>query len=178
MSIDLGLLFLRLVLGAFLFGHGAQKLFGWFGGPGLAGTTGWLVSQLRLRPAMLWAVLAGLSEVGGGLLLALGFLSPLGSAAVVAAMLMALTVHYPRFWVTEGGMEYALLNLAAAVALGLTGPGAYALDTLLGTTLPEPSTLIASLILAVLGVGVALATRAPAPRPAVVESAESTVAHA
>jgi putative oxidoreductase len=73
---DVGLLILRLVVGLLLAGHGAQKLFGMFGGHGLKGTSGWLGS-MGLRPAGIWALLAGLSELGGGVLLALGLLTPL-----------------------------------------------------------------------------------------------------
>src|SRR6266511_1067257 len=90
MSTDLALLGLRLVVGGLLFGHGAQKLFGWFGGPGLAGTIAYMGAQFRLRPAALWATIAALSEFGGGLLLAVGLLSPLGSVAIIAAMLTAI----------------------------------------------------------------------------------------
>jgi putative oxidoreductase len=162
MYVDLGLLLLRLVIGALLFGHGAQKLFGWFGGPGLAGTTGMFGSHLRLRPAPFWAFVGSLTEVVGGLLLVLGLLAPLGSIATVAAMLMAVNVHWPKLWATEGGFEYPLVILTGAIALALVGSGTYSLDSALAIQLPEPLTLIAGLILAVLGVGVALATRAPA----------------
>lgn len=93
---DIGLLILRLVLGLILAGHGAQKLFGWFDGPGLQGTTGWLRS-LGLRPAPFWAFMAGLGEFGGGLLLALGLLSTLGSLGLIAAMLMSIIlVHWSK----------------------------------------------------------------------------------
>src|SRR2546423_14479586 len=114
MAPDLGMLILRLALGGFLFAHGAQKLFGWWGGAGMAGTTGMFGSHLRLRPAPFWAWLGALSEAGGGLLVALGLLTPLGAAAMVAAMLMAVNVHWPRFWAMEGGYEYALLLLLGA----------------------------------------------------------------
>ena len=94
MNTDLGLLILRLIVGLLLAGHGAQKLFGWFGGNGLSGTAGWLES-LGLRPAPFWALIAGLSEVGGGILLALGLLTPLGSLGIMASMLMAtIKVHW------------------------------------------------------------------------------------
>ncbi len=167
MSPDTGLLLLRLVLGGFLFAHGAQKLFGWFGGPGLAGTAGFFGAHLRLRPASFWAAVGALSETAGGLLVALGLLTPLGAAAVVAAMLMAVTVHWPRFWAMEGGFEYPLLVLVGGLAIAIGGPGAYSADALLGLALPEPATVVVSLLLAVVGVIVALATRAPAPTPVV-----------
>jgi putative oxidoreductase len=163
MLVDLGLLILRVAVGALLFGHGAQKLFGWFGGPGLSGTTGMFGSHLRLRPAAFWAFVGSLTEVVGGLLMVAGLFAPLGSVAIVAAMLMALTVHWPRFWATDGGIEFPLLLLVAAIGIGLAGPGAFALDTVLGITLPAPITLAGGLVLAVIGVWIALATRAPAP---------------
>jgi putative oxidoreductase len=161
MFLDLGLLILRLVVGGIIFAHGAQKLFGWFGGPGLAAATGMFGGHLRLRPAGFWALLGSLTEVVGGLLLVLGLFNSLGSAAVVAAMLMAITVHWPKFWSNQGGYELALVFLVAALALGLTGAGAYSLDTALGLRLPEPATLLAALVGAVVGVGAALGTRAP-----------------
>src|SRR5215217_2011540 len=89
MDYDLALLLVRVVVGLLMAGHGAQKLFGWFGGPGLAGITGWLGST-GMRPAGFWAFMAGLSEFGGGLLLALGLLSPLGALGIIAAMIMAI----------------------------------------------------------------------------------------
>jgi putative oxidoreductase len=167
MAIDIGLLILRLVVGLILAGHGAQKLFGWFGGPGLEGTTGWLAS-LGLRPARFWGVMAGLSEFVGGLLLALGLLTPLGSLGIIGAMLMAIaTVHAGKgLWNTNGGMELPLTNLAAALALALTGPGAYSLDSRLGIALPEPVTLWGGLLLVMLGVAAALLSQARQGAPA------------
>jgi len=161
MSVDLGLLILRVVVGLVVAAHGSQKLFGWFGGPGLPGASGWL-SSMRLRPAKLWAIMAGLSEFGGGALLALGFLSPLGSLGIISAMLMAIILaHWPRFWGQDGGFEYPLVNLVAALALAISGPGHYGLDSALGIALPAPATLIAGLVLVALGVGTALASRMP-----------------
>src|SRR4030088_2690336 len=139
MSISFGLLILRLVLGLSVAAHGAQKLFGWFGGPGM---TNWTLSvqRLRIRPPRPWAWVAALSEFGGGLLLALGLLSPLGSLAIVGAMLVAIaTVHLAKgFWVSKGGYEFNLAILAAVAAVALTGRGAYSLDVALGIRLPEP----------------------------------------
>src|SRR5204863_1114410 len=83
MSFDLAMLLLRIVVGVLFIGHGTQKLFGWFGGPGLAGMSGWLAST-GMRPAKFWALMAGLSEAGGGLLLALGLLNPLGTLGITA----------------------------------------------------------------------------------------------
>jgi putative oxidoreductase len=142
-------------------GHGSQKLFGWFGGPGLAGTSAWLGS-MRMRPAGFWAVMAGLSEFGGGVLLALGFLNPLGSLGIVSAMLMAIILaHWPRFWAQNGGFEYPLVNLAAALGLAITGPGRYAVDSALGIAYSAPATLVVGLVLVLLGIATALGTRMP-----------------
>ncbi len=161
----LGLLILRLVVGLTLAAHGSQKLFGVWGGPGM---TGWTqsVQRLRIRPAQPWAWIAALSEFGGGLLLALGLLSPLGSLAIVGAMVVAIvTVHLSRgFWTGKGGYEFNLSLIAAAVALALTGPGQYSLDSAVGIHLPEPLTLLAGTIALIAGVAVTLGTRSPQPQ--------------
>ena len=148
-----------------MFAHGAQKLFGWFGGYGLAGTSAFFGSQLRLRPATFWTLLAGLSEAGGGLLLALGLLDPLGSLGIIAAMLMAIILaHWGRFWNTENGVEYQLVLIGAALAVAIGGPGAYSLGAALGVALPAPATFLVGLVLVLVGAAVAQATRAPAPQ--------------
>lgn len=162
MSYDVGMLVLRLVVGGLMFGHGAQKLFGWFGGPGLDGTAAFFEGHLRLRPAKVWAGLAGLSEAGGGLLLVLGLLDPLGSLAIIAAMLTAaFLAHWPRLWITDNGVEYNLVLIAAALTVAIAGPGAYSLDAALGLALPAPASLLIGLVLVLVGVAVPLATRAP-----------------
>jgi len=157
MSIDLGLLLLRLVVGLLLAGHGAQKLFGWFSGPGFKGITGWL-GTIGLRPAPFWAFMAGMSEFGGGLLVALGLLNPLGALGIIGAMLMAIfLVHRGKgLWASNGGSEVPLTNIAAVLALALSGPGAYSLDAVLGIALPEPISLLGGLVLVVLGIAAAL----------------------
>src|SRR5918998_2725738 len=134
---DLAALILRAVQGALLAGHGAQKLFGWFNGPGLQGTSGFM-EMLGLRPGRPWAVLAGLSEFGGGVLTVLGLLNPLGPIGVIGSMAMATaTAHQGKpIWVTEGGAELPVTNIAASTALILNGPGRYSLDRALGIRLP------------------------------------------
>jgi putative oxidoreductase len=147
----LTLLVLRLTVGLLLAGHGAQKLFGWFGGTGLRGTAAWLAT-MGFRPAAAWALLAGVLEFGGGLLFALGLFSPLGSLMIAASMLTALAkVHWPRLWAATGGFELPLVNLAVVIAVGLAGgPGALALDRVYGTALP-PGTFVVGGLAVIIG---------------------------
>jgi putative oxidoreductase len=164
-------LILRIVLGLTVAAHGAQKLFGWWGGPGMTGWTA-AMTRMRIRLAVQWAWMSALAEFAGGLLVALGLLNPLGSFALAGSMLVAvILVHWPKgFWVGKGGYEYNLLILGAAAALAIAGPGAYSLDTALGIHLPEPVILILGTLATIAGVAVALGTRAPAeatkPQPA------------
>ena len=144
--LDYGLLLLRVVVGLIVAGHGAQKLFGAFGGHGHAGTRD-MMRHIGVSPAGFWAWMAGLSEFGGGALLALGLLNPLGTLGITAAMVMAIAeVHWPKgLWNTQGGFELPLTYLVVAIAIVLTGPGAFALDSLMGIALPEPISLISRL---------------------------------
>ena len=127
----------RVVQGSLMAGHGAQKLFGSFGGPGLEGTSGFM-EMLGMRPGRPWAYLAGLSEFSGGLLTALGLLYPLGPLGVIGSMSMATRkAHWDKpIWVTEGGAELPVLNIAISTALMIREPDAYSLDRLLGIRLP------------------------------------------
>jgi len=130
-----GLLLLRIVLAPSIAAHGAQKLFGWFGGGGLKGTAGFFgAGGLGFRQPLAMATLAALGEFAGGVLLALGLLTPLGAVGVVGVMTVAiLTVHLKKgFFVTKGGYEYNLLLLAGAAALAATGPGRFSLDRAFG----------------------------------------------
>jgi putative oxidoreductase len=162
-ALNTGLLVLRLVVGIGLAAHGAQKLFGWWGGPGVRGLVGHL-THMRFRPAPLWVAGAIGTEIGGGVLLAAGFLSPLGSVGVGAAMLMAIVAfHWGKgFFGQGGGIESPFLYLVAAASLGMTGPGSYSLDSLFKIALPEPVTGIVAAGLAVVGVAIGMAGRRPA----------------
>jgi putative oxidoreductase len=130
---DAGLLIARLVLGLAISAHGAQKLFGWFGGYGPKGTGGFFES-LGFRPGVFFAVAAGAGELVGGLLTALGFLGPTGPALIILVMLVAvITVHWQQgFFADSKGIELPSLYMTAALALGVTGPGEYSLDGLFG----------------------------------------------
>ncbi len=127
-----GLLLLRAVVGATMFGHGAQKLFGWFDGPGPEGTKG-MLAKLGFGGAMPLAILVGLSEASG-LLLALGLVTPMACLALAVVMLTAIaTVHWSKgFWNMAGGYEFPLVVLTVAVAIAATGPGRFSLDRAIG----------------------------------------------
>ncbi|MFF3023836.1 DoxX family protein [Gottfriedia sp. NPDC057948] len=130
--INIGLLLIRLVVGILFIGHGAQKLFGWFGGYGLKGTGGWFDS-IGMKPGVTIALIAGLVEFIGGILFAVGFLTPLAGILIAGTMAMAIIkVHAPNgIWATSNGYEYNLTLLVVAIGVVLTGPGKYALDTFL-----------------------------------------------
>lgn len=132
MMLALGLLLVRLVVGLLFIGHGAQKLFGWFGGYGPKGTGGWMDS-VGIKPGVVMAVLAGLMELLGGVLFAAGLLTPLAAVLIAATMLGAIVkVHGPNgLWSTANGYEYQLVLLVVAIGVALTGAGAYSLDALL-----------------------------------------------
>ncbi|MGZ0051087.1 DoxX family protein [Brevibacillus gelatini] len=125
---DLGLLIIRLVVGLSFAGHGAQKLFGWFGGYGLKGTGGWLES-IGVKPGVAMALLAGLAELIGGLLFAAGVGTWVGALLIVLTMLVAIVkVHGQNgYWITQNGYEYNLTLIAVAIGVALIGPGAYVL---------------------------------------------------
>src|SRR5665213_2585539 len=133
MDIALPLLIVRLVIGLGFASHGAQKLFGWFGGYGLAGTGGFFES-IGFKPGKLFAGAAGASELIGGLLLALGLGGPIGPLLIIAVMVVAiLAVHLPNgFSSAKNGYELPLLYAMIAVAFAFVGYGAYGIDALLG----------------------------------------------
>jgi putative oxidoreductase len=126
-----GLLLLRVVVGATMFSHGAQKLFGWFGGGGPKGTAGFF-GQLGYRAPVVMAIFAGLAE-SSGILFALGFLTPLASLAIAVVMLNAIiTVHWPKFFNANGGLEFPLALLTTAVSVAAIGPGRFSIDRAIG----------------------------------------------
>jgi putative oxidoreductase len=159
-----GLLIARLVFGLLMAAHGSQKLFGWFGGYGLNGTAGFM-EKLGFRPGRLFATAAGLSEFAGGLLVALGLFGPVGPALFLSVMIVAaVTVHWHGVFVTSNGVEVPLLYAAFAVAIALTGFGAYSLDSLLGLQwLSSPVIAVSVLIIGAIGGLGNLALRRPAP---------------
>lgn len=128
-----GILLLRVVFGLALAAHGSQKLFGWFGGHGLRGTASFF-RQLGFRAPLGMAALAGLAEFGGGLLFALGLVTPLAAFAIAVVMLNAIwAVHWRKgFWNSNGGYELNLFILATAVAVAVTGAGRFSLDSWIG----------------------------------------------
>jgi putative oxidoreductase len=131
-SRDLGLLALRLGVGATLIAHGTQKLFGWFGGHGLAGTAGFFES-VGFTPGRANALLAGAGEAGGGSLLALGLATPAAGAAVAGTMAVAASMHKDNgFFAQDGGLEYPAVLALTAGAIALSGPGRLSLDAALG----------------------------------------------
>lgn len=129
---DLGLLIIRLVIGVLFIGHGAQKLFGWFGGYGIKGTGGWFES-IGMKPGVAMACFAGLAELIGGILFVLGLLTPFAGIMIAGTMVVAIVkVHGPNgLWSTSNGYEYNLTLLAVAIGIALIGPGQYALDAFL-----------------------------------------------
>jgi putative oxidoreductase len=159
--LDVGILVIRVLFGAAIAAHGAQKIFGWFGGYGLKGTGGFF-EGLGFRPGTAFAAAAGLSEFGGGILLALGLFTRLGAAAVLAAMLVAMvSVHLKNgFFAMANGIELPFLYAAAAIGVALTGGGAYSADALFGLRLlSEPLVVVGILVLAVVGAAVTLGLR-------------------
>jgi len=125
-------LILRVATGVIFAAHGAQKLFGWFGGYGLAGT-GQFFDSLGLHPGVVMALLAGSAEFFGGLALVLGLLLRPAAAALSLTMLVAIfSVHISKgFFLDKGGIEYALALLAASLSLVFSGAGRISVDRVL-----------------------------------------------
>jgi putative oxidoreductase len=151
--LNLGLLLIRLIFGLIMAAHGAQKLFGWFGGYGLAGTGGFFES-LGFRPGKTFAAAAALSEFVGGWLFTLGLLGPVGPALILAVMLVAsISVHLRNgLFATTNGVEVPLLIATAVVGVALIGFGTYSLDAALGlATFWSPGLIGLALAVGVIG---------------------------
>jgi putative oxidoreductase len=164
-TISLGLLIGRLVVGLLMAAHGAQKLFGWFGGHGLEGT-GKFFGSLGFQPGRTFATLAGLGELGSGLLIALGLLGPIGPAILLSVMIVAgISVHWRHgLFATNNGIEVPLLYATGAVALAFTGFGRYSLDSTLGLTgLSAPTVTLIALGVGIIGGIANLSVRWKAP---------------
>ncbi|GHO85346.1 DoxX family protein [Dictyobacter formicarum] len=163
-SYDLAALILRLFVGGLFVGHGAQKLFGSFGGYGLEGTAAWLES-LGLKPGNPWAFGSGSSEFGGGILTMLGLAHPLGSIAIISSMCMAIAKgHWGKpIWATAGGAELPATNLVIALALAIGGPGRCSMDNALDIEVPE--WLTALTIVSAAGMTIYGISRKPEPTP-------------
>lgn len=137
--VSLGLLIIRVALGVTFFLHGSQKLFGWFGGGGITGTARYL-EGLGIRPGRFWAILVGVGEFGGGVLIGMGYLTVLGAFLIIITMVVAISAAAGRhgFWAQHGGYEYNLLIIAVALALIFTGPGMYSFDYTSGVRVLGP----------------------------------------
>jgi putative oxidoreductase len=166
----IGRLLLRTAVGGFFIGHGTQKLFGWFGGGGLEGTTKGF-EALGLHPAKPNAVVAGVAEAGGGALMLAGLETPLAATVLTSTMLTAIkTVHFKNGpWATNGGYEYNVVLIAAALTIAEVGPGPLSLDAARGHERYGSRWALAALIGGVIGaVGAhfSAASNQPAPEPA------------
>lgn len=145
---QIGRLVARTVIGSLFIGHGTQKLFGWYGGPGLAGTEG-MMESLDMRPARRNALAAGITETAGGALLAAGLATPLAAASLTGVMITAIRkVHLANGpWAANGGWEYNVVLIAAVLALADDGPGDLSVDALLGLDEPGPAWALGALAL-------------------------------
>jgi putative oxidoreductase len=161
---EIGLLLLRLTVGLTLAAHGAQKLFGWFGGPGLD-VVGQGFAALGFHPGRRHALVASVVEIGGGLLLALGLFTPIAAAIVFSVMLVAgVSAHLKQgFFLAKGGYEYTLVLGIAGLTLAFTGPGELSLDALAGHPMSGGLPGVAALIIGVAGAALQLAQRRTAP---------------
>lgn len=133
---------LRLVLGTLFIAHGAQKLFGWFGGYGIEGMAGWFEHVLGMSPGIFWAYLAGGGEFFGGILVLLGLATRFGALNIAVAMIVALVkVHHTGFFAPEGA-EYVVTLLAISLVLAVAGGGRWSLDAIVAEKLgkqPSPA---------------------------------------
>ena len=168
----------RALIGGLFVGHGTQKLFGWFGGPGRAGTEG-MMEALQLRPAKVHALAAGVTETAGGALLAAGLATPAAAAALTGVMTTAIKkVHLPNGpWAANGGWEYNAVLIAALAALTETGPGDLSLDHALGTERSGPAWALGAVATGVAAAALTMAAGARgAATPAVTDDQSAALA--
>jgi putative oxidoreductase len=165
----------RLFIGGMFIGHGTQKLFGWFGGPGIEGTTG-MMEKLELAPPRANAYAASLSETLGGAAIALGAFTPLAAASLIGTMTTAVrTVHLKNgFWSTGGGYEYNLTIIAALLLIVDGGPGDLSIDGALGLEETGAGVALGALALGILGSTVTLAAAKAAGQKAAAEAQTAT----
>src|ERR1051326_2821581 len=160
-NLSKSLLLMRVVVGLLFMGHACQKLLGWFGGEGMAA---WIdtLQKAGLQPAPFWASSEAVAELVSGLLLVLGLLTPLAAAVLIADMVVAIVkVHAPKgLWSQQGGFEYNLVLIVLLVAIGLVGPGLYALDARLPLRLPRPRAFLVLAALSLIVAAVALISTA------------------
>jgi putative oxidoreductase len=152
-TLGTGLLLARLIFGVLVMAHSAQKLLGWFGGYGIAGTAGFF-EQLGFRPGRLFVLTAALTEAVSGILIALGLFGPVGPALLLSVMIVAaVSVHWKHgLFAASNGIEVPLLYATGAVALAFTGPGPLSLDTVLGMEhIWTPALKVAILAVGVVG---------------------------
>jgi putative oxidoreductase len=161
---DIGFLLLRLAVGFTLAAHGTQKLFGWFGGPGL-NATGQFFTVLGFPPGRRHALMAALGETIGGILLAAGFATPAAAALIIGVMLVAVvTVHIGKgFFAQNGGYEYPFVLAMAALTLAFTGAGSLSVDALVGLQRSGIFWGVAALLVGLVGGGTALLEWRKAP---------------
>ncbi len=160
MDVNLGLLILRLVLAALLWGHAMQKLFGWFRGQGVRKTAA-LFEQWGLRPGFPFVVLSGASELVAGALIILGAAIPLSTAIVVGSMSVAIAFNLPHgLWAHLGGYEVALVYALLGIVIGVAGPGDWSMDAALGMSgLHGPFWTLGAIALGLAGAAVPISLR-------------------
>jgi putative oxidoreductase len=164
---DVGILILRVLVGLTLAAHGSQKLFGAFGGRGIGGTTEH-VRSLGFRPARMYAYALGGGELLGGSLFAAGLFTPVASLTTIAIMTTAaVTVHWKKgFFAVNGGFELPFVIATTAAAVAFTGPGAYSLDGVLGSSLDGAAAAVGAVALGVVvGLGVVAMRKLPERMP-------------
>jgi len=166
MDFDIAMLVLRAGIGSIFVAHGLQKAFGWWEGPGWEGWKG-AMTYLGIRPALFWASVSLVAELGGGLALIAGLLVPLTAAGLVAQTIVLFKkVHWPNgWWSSKGGIEFPIAFGVGAFAVQVLGPGAWALDSVLPVdVLYEPAVRWTLLALAVAGALVAAFMPTPKPK--------------